>query len=380
MKGFSLPVWVAAAAKAATKELLGKPFLTHQSIEIPNSSEKLLISVDLAFCINSRSTAIAVSHCQSGIALDLTNGLAILACVQLVEKTQNLNDLNNNSENDFLKLVPGFGAGKNKFTDELSLSNFALELLRNNLKPLIPDGNQLRLEIIFPEGKELAKRTSNESFGVIDGLALIGLQAETHHSASPDQLQKTLDQLRKRCQSRLFNGDLVFVIGENGLDLALNLGLSSEIIVKTGNWIGPLIVAAAECGVKDLLLFGYHGKLIKLAGGIFHTHHHLADGRLEVLTALAVRERLPLSCIELITNSSSIEEAFRTIDLSNPKYSKRLWSKLASEVEMRSFQYVNRYGSYSLRIGSALFDKKRNLRSAGKNGLDQLRRYDLNIK
>ena len=35
-------------------------------------------------------------------------------------------------------------------------------------------------------------------------------------------------------------------------------------------------------------LLEYHGKLIKLAGGIFHTHHHLADGRLDVLTALAV--------------------------------------------------------------------------------------------
>ena len=40
--------------------------------------------------------------------------------------------------------------------------------------------------------------------------------------------------------------------------------------------------------VRDLLLLGYHGKLIKLAGGIFHTHHHLADGRLEVLVALGL--------------------------------------------------------------------------------------------
>jgi len=30
-------------------------------------------------------------------------------------------------------------------------------------------------------------------------------------------------------------------------------------------------VEAGIQGVKAILLFGYHGKLIKLAGGIFHT-------------------------------------------------------------------------------------------------------------
>ena len=67
--------------------------------------------------------------------------------------------------------------------------------------------------------------------------------------------------------------------GENGFDLALKLGLASHQILKVGNWLGPLFVAAAESEVKKLLVLGYHGKLVKLAGGIFHTHHHLADGR-----------------------------------------------------------------------------------------------------
>ena len=53
-----------------------------------------------------------------------------------------------------------------------------------------------------------------------------------------------------------------------------------------------MLVAAAEQGVRRLLLFGYQGKLIKLAGGIFHTHHHLADGRREVLTALGALQGL----------------------------------------------------------------------------------------
>ena len=42
-----------------------------------------------------------------------------------------------------------------------------------------------------------------------------------------------------------------------------------------------------------MILFGYHGKLIKLAGGIFHTHNHLADARIEILVCLAVKEKVP---------------------------------------------------------------------------------------
>ena len=71
-------------------------------------------------------------------------------------------------------------------------------------------------------------------------------------------------------------------------------------IIKVGNWIGPLIVDAAIKNVKTVILFGYHGKLIKLAGGIFHTHNHLADGRIEILVYLAVQEKVPLKMLSLI--------------------------------------------------------------------------------
>ena len=36
----------------------------------------------------------------------------------------------------------------------------------------------------------LAERTSNKSFGIVDGLSIIGTSAETHSSASPDQLEE----------------------------------------------------------------------------------------------------------------------------------------------------------------------------------------------
>ena len=150
------------------------------------------------------------------------------------------------------------------------------------------------------------------------------------------------------------------MIGENGLDLAERSGLAPRL--KVGNWMGPVLVAAAEIGVNDLLLFGYHGKLIKLAGGIFHTHHHLADGRLEVLTALAVDQGLPLAELQQIRSAASVEQAFQGLV---PAVAERLGAALAAAVEQRSQAYIRRYGDWSMQIGAALFDRDRLIRWRG---------------
>ncbi|HBY79083.1 MAG TPA: cobalt-precorrin-5B (C(1))-methyltransferase, partial [Cyanobacteria bacterium UBA11148] len=51
---------------------------------------------------------------------------------------------------------------------------------------------------------------------------------------------------------------LVFCIGENGLDLAKKMGINPEQIIKTANWLGPLLVEAGLQQVPAILLFGYH--------------------------------------------------------------------------------------------------------------------------
>ena len=78
----------------------------------------------------------------------------------------------------------------------------------------IPAGFNLNLEIIFPNVLFLAERTSNKSFGIVDGLSIIGTSAETYSSASPDQLEEAKIKLANLIQNN-FKGEVVFVIGEN---------------------------------------------------------------------------------------------------------------------------------------------------------------------
>ncbi len=118
----------------------------------------------------------------------------------------------------------------------------------------------------MPEGRTLAQRTSNEAFGVVEGLSLLGTTGISQPLSAPGQLEAFRSELRQKAS--VFDC-LVFCVGENGLDLVKSLGIEPLRLVKTANWLGPLLVEAGIQGVQSILLFGYHGKLIKLAGGIF---------------------------------------------------------------------------------------------------------------
>jgi len=239
----------------------------------------------------------------------------------------------------------------------------------------VPEGRALVLRITLPGGRALAQRTSNAAFGVVEGLALIGTQAEVQRSADPDQLARALEQLRQWAQDPACGGDLVLVIGENGLELAPRMGLPPALLLKAGNWIGPLLVAAAEQGLRRLLLFGYQGKLIKLAGGIFHTHHHLADGRLEVLTCQGALQGLPPEQLQGLATAASVEEALQRLAAWDADAAGALRHRVAAAVERRSLAYLARHGQHDLQVGAVLFDRNREICASGPLGQQLLQAF-----
>ena len=381
MRGFTLPIWVTAAAKAAAQVLTEQSVDAKQRIDFSNNQDSIFVPIRSAALLDSGEKAIAISNCDSAEGLDLTSDLEIWTCIEFIKINQENPCKKSFAESErWLKIIPGYGVGKNSSTHKISISEFARELLTFNLYPFYKKGYLVRLEIIFPFGKQLAKKTSNHAFGVVDGLALIGTQIDVQVSASPQQLQKTIESLRGRCLEESFSGSLTFVIGENGFNLALDYGILPNQIIKTGNWLGPLLVAAAEEKVKELFLFGYHGKLIKLAGGVFHTHHHLADNRLETLIALAFKEGISSNLIKGFESADSIEEALLILERNDLTSAKRLWARLAFEVEKRSKQYLQRYVSSSIEIGALMFDRKRKLRWAGPYAFNKMKSLGLKLE
>ncbi len=359
-KGFSLPLWVAASAKAAVKKLLDLPFGDYEFIKIPNDYDLKKIKVHSAALIKEKNAALAITFANSGLDLDLTNNLEIWVVASFFE-IKNLED----SSKAKIDLVPGSGVGIDSNTEKICISDFAKKIIELNLLELIPEGLKLSLEIIFPKGKFLAERTSNKAFGIVEGLSIIGTTAETHISASPEQLKFAKNQLNQAV-SMSDTDTITFVIGENGLDLAKENNIPFPII-KVGNWIGPLLVQAAEKKVKKILLFGYYGKLIKLAGGIFHTHNHLADARIEILVYLAIKEKLPLEIIQSFIKSQTIDDAIKVVEGFNLEVAKKLIFAISNHVEIRSMEYIQKYISSDIKVGAVLFDRARKIRSISQN-------------
>ncbi len=360
-KGFSLPLWVAGAARSSLKKLVGLPIHNYEKLKIPNEKKEIKIKIHSVGLLQGNSHALGISFANSGLDLDITQNLEIWAITSL-EKIS----FNNNLQKNPINIIAGSGVGIKENTSEICISDFAKEVLSQNLLDIIPKGFNLNLEIVFPNGEFLAERTSNKSFGIVDGLSIIGTSAETYSSASPNQLEDSKTKLANLTNND-FQGKVVFVIGENGLNLARTCNVKFPII-KVGNWIGPLIVDAALKNVKTVILFGYHGKLIKLAGGIFHTHNHLADGRIEILVHLAVQEKFPFEIILELSHLRTLEDALLFLERFNKLKAEKLFQNLSNTIEKRSYDYINRYVKTDMEIASIMFDRKREIRWSGNNG------------
>lgn len=337
--GYTLPVFACASAIAALQHLRSSGVRDRVQLDLINPAEIVEISIEQVAKLSDHS-ALAITRSDPGDNLDLTRNTPIWAMVEL-------------NQGEGITIVGGEGIGIQS-NHQSAIYSYAQELLFTNLDRLLNPGESLRVTIILPEGRQLAKRTSNEAFGVVEGLSLLGTSGIAQPLSAPDQLEIFRAELKQKAQQ--FD-TLVFCIGENGLDLAAKLGIERDRTLKTANWIGSLLVEAGIQQVKSILLFGYHGKLIKLAGGIFHTHHHVADARQEILTAHAAKLGLATPDLQVLFNSATAEDGLK--HLRNLGKEIEVYSSIADTIDDRAQHYIYTHSETTVEIGTILFDRSR---------------------
>ncbi len=368
--GYTLPVFACAAAVAALQELRQQQALPFVTINLIEPATTVEIAIEQTARLEAGS-ALAIAKSDPGDNLDLTRDTPVWALVELTPPT-NLSPNPSPTRRGESNVVIKGGEGIGKMVDvgdKPAIYAYAQKLLRTNLERLLEPGEKIIVTIILPEGRRLAERTSNAAFGVVEGLSLLGTTGISQPLSAPGQLDASIQQLRQACRF----DSLVFCVGENGLDLAQKLGINPERLIKTANWIGPLLVEAGLQGVKKILLFGYHGKLIKLAGGIFHTHHHLADARLEILTAHCANLGLPTSVLQAVFASPTAEAVLKYLrdldaadssDSLEDSYASRVtqvYGAICEAIERRSQEYIFNHSERGVTVGSILFDRDRQI-------------------
>ena len=376
--GYTLPVFACAAAIAALRYLhqeLEANFVTVDLIEPP---EKVKIAIEQVAKLSTQS-ALGITRSDPGEHLDITRNTPVWALVDSSEFGIRSSELGVQSSNSAIpnpqspiEIRGGEGIGKQINNEgKAAIYSYAQKIIQENLKTLLRPDEKITVTIILPEGERLAQRTSNSAFGIVEGLSLLGTTGIVQPLTAPSQLEAYQRELTEKASK--FDS-LVFCIGENGLDLAQKFGIKAERLVKTANWLGSMLVVAATEQVKSIVLFGYHGKLIKLAGGIFHTHNHLADGRLEILTAHCAQLGLSTSLIQQIYSSSTTESALQILrqsdQLQGSNWVERIYQNIATQIDLRSQNYIRKHSEQEVRVGSLLFDRQRNIIQMSKNAED----------
>lgn len=146
----------------------------------------------------------------------------------------------------------------------------------------------LRITISAPQGKAVAAKTFNPHLGIEGGISILG----TSGIVEPMSVQALIDTKKIELrQAALANPQRVILTpgnyGQNFLKAHPFPGAEDVPVVVCSNFIGELLDAAAAEEIKEVLLVGHIGKLVKLAGGIMNTHSRWGDCRTELFCTYA---------------------------------------------------------------------------------------------
>ena len=118
--------------------------------------------------------------------------------------------------------------------------------------------------------------------------------------------------------------------------------LDEDKTVLTSNFIGFMLEKAVLHQFKKIVLVGHIGKLVKLAGGVFHTHSRVADARNEILAAHYFQYTKDVVGFETIMQANTCEEVVEHIH--HPDF----WNYFATLIKLRAEQYV--YGELQVEV------------------------------
>jgi cobalt-precorrin-5B (C1)-methyltransferase len=279
--GYTTGTCAAAAAAGAAEGLLTGRVPDSIRIDTPKGLPVVVSPASVA--ITSEACSVGITK-DAGDDADATAGMEIVATVTYAK------------DKEIFPIRGGVGIGRvtkpglDQPVGEAAINHVPREMIRAELQRVCEEqgytGN-LAVEISAPQGEEIAKRTFNPRLGIEGGISIIG----TSGIVEPMSQKAYADAVRVEIRQKAAEGckELILTPGNYGLAFLEEHGFLKEgrPIVVCSNFIGDALEEAEVCGITSILLVGHIGKLIKLAGGIFNTHSHVADARVEIFTANA---------------------------------------------------------------------------------------------
>ncbi|MCI5596548.1 MAG: cobalt-precorrin-5B (C(1))-methyltransferase CbiD [Lachnospiraceae bacterium] len=154
------------------------------------------------------------------------------------------------------------------------------QMVEKELRKII-GAKSAKVTVSIPGGEEIAKKTFNPRLGIVGGLSILGttgIVRPMSEEAMKDSLRAELTMYQKQGHK-----SIVFVLGTTGENALKAQYGDFCCVLQVSNYIGDMLDEACEMGFTHILIGGFVGKLVKVAGGTMNTHSHISDGRMETI-------------------------------------------------------------------------------------------------
>lgn len=302
-KGYTTGSCATAAAKVAALMVLRQQVINQVSIVTPSGVTLRLNVEQPLICGQQASAAIRK---DGGDDVDATHGMLIFAQVAL-------------NDSGSISIVGGEGVGTvtrkgiGLPVGSSAINRTPLHTIEEAVREVIGPERGAKIVIFAPEGEERAQKTYNGRLGILGGISIIGTTGiVTPMSEESWKRSLALELEMKRAQGMT---SVILVPGNHGERFVQEqMLLSGDRVVTMSNFVGYMLQETQRLGFRRVVLVGHLGKLIKVAAGIFHTHSHIADGRMETLVTRLALMGAPHELLQAVFECSTTEAAMELIE------------------------------------------------------------------
>ena len=347
--GYTTGTCAAAASKAATAMLFSKETMSSVSITTPNQTDLVIDVLNPQFSENVASCSIEK---DSGDDPDITNGILVSSKVTLCPDSSDI------------VIEGGKGVGKvtkpglDQAVGMSAINSVPRKMIKDSLNELAKEYNYtggFHVLISVPKGEEIGKKTFNPELGIVGGISILG----TTGIVEPMSAKALADSLKLEISviSAEGNDSILIFLGNFGKKFTEeDLNLLTKPGVMCSNLIDVALDSSVEYGFKNILLIGHIGKFVKLGIGMFNTHSHNGDGRIETLLSCALEAGASLEILKeiqiCVTTNAVLDILYdnglldTTMEILNGRIQHNIDRRIPSDINIGFICFTNT-GEYS---------------------------------
>ena len=347
--GYTTGTCAAAASKAAVAMLFKQESMDSVAITTPNQTDLIIDVLSPQFNDNVASCSIEK---DSGDDPDITNGILVSSKVTLLPDSSEI-------------IIEG-GKGVGKVTKGGLDQPVGMSAINSVPRKMIKDSlNELAMQynykggfhvlISVPKGEEIAKKTFNPELGIVGGISILG----TTGIVEPMSAKALADSIKVEISviAAESNESILIFLGNFGKKFAEEeLNLSTKPGIMCSNFIDVALDSSVEFGFKNILIVGHIGKLVKLGIGMFNTHSHNGDGRIETLLSCALEAGADIEILneiqKCVTTNAVLDILYendlltKTMDVLNGRIGHNIDRRIPEDINVGYICFANT-GEYS---------------------------------